>query len=216
MIARNTFIKMAAFAAFVAPMAAMQASAITFDLNTVLTGDTPVGGTPWARVTIDDTGANTVNVKLENLTDLSDGQFITSLWLNIDPYIDVTASNFVGGDKFNPDDTVFDGEDAFFRAGYTFDLFADFDTSGAGDGANRVKGGEFVSFDLTGTGLSSASFLALSGHNEGPSTFAMVHLQGIGDENEGSSHIGTVPEPASMAVLGLGAAALLRRRRKNA
>jgi hypothetical protein len=216
MIARNTLIKMAAFAAFVAPMAAMQASALTFDFSVVLTGDTPVGDDPWARVTIDDIGANTVRVTLENLTDPEDGQFLTALYLNIDPFVDVTASNFVDGGKFNPDSTVFDDEDAFGSANYTFDLFADFDTTNSGGGEQRINGGEFVSFDLTGTGLSSASFLALSSKDGAPDTYGMIHIQGIPGEGEGSSKIGTVPEPASMAVLGLGAAALLRRRRKNA
>lgn len=205
---------MAAFAAFVAPMAAMQASALEFDFSVVLTGDTPVGDDPWARVTIDDIGAGSVRVTVENLTDASDGQFLTALYLNIDPFVDVTASNFVGGDSFNPDNTVSDSEDGFFNAGYTFDLFADFDTSNSG--GTRINGGDSVSFDLSGDGLSSASFLALSSKDGSPDTYGMIHIQGIPGEGEGSSKIGTVPEPASMAVLGLGAAALLRRRRKNA
>jgi hypothetical protein len=215
MIARNNLMKWAAFLAFVAPVTAMQAHAdVSFDFGVVLTGDTPVGSTPWANVSIVDSGADTVTVTVTNLTDPADGQFLTALYLNIDPFVDVTASNFVGGDIFNPDNTVLDGEDAFHTANYTFDLFANFDTSNSG--GTRFNGGDSVSFDLSGDGLSSASFLVASSKDGSPDTFGMIHIQGIPGDGEGSSKIGTVPEPASMAVLGLGALALARRRRKNA
>ncbi len=201
------------------PIFAMQASAdVTFDLNFVVTGDTPVGDDPWARVTIEDIGADTVRITAYNLTAEADGQFLTDVFLNVDPFVnDLAASNFVNGAKFNPDDTAFFGEDSFSTAGYNFDLRFSFDTTNSGGGLFRLNPGQSAGFDLSGTGLSSASFLAFAGKtgDQEHNLFALAHMQGIGEDNEGSSKIGAVPEPATMSVLAIGAAALLRRRRKN-
>jgi hypothetical protein len=201
------------------PIFAVQASAdVTFDLNMVVTGDTPVGDDPWARVTIEDIGANMVRITGYNLTDEEDGQFITDFFLNIDPFVnDLVASNFVNGAKFNPDDTAYFGEDSFGTAGYNFDLRFSFDTTNSGGGEFRLNPGQSAGFDLTGTGLSSASFLAFAGKTgeQEFNLYALAHVQGIPGDGEGSSKIGAVPEPATMSVLALGAAALLRRRKKS-
>jgi hypothetical protein len=63
----------------------------------------------------------------------------------------------------------------------------------------------------TGTGLTEDSFTPLSG-GDIPRQ-AMIHLISI-PPNEDSAKVTTVPEPATFAALGLGALALLRRRKK--
>lgn len=205
--------------AFVASMGLVGLSAMasadvyTFDFDTYITGDAP-SGTNWATLTISDNGANNVLIRLDHNATSVAGQFITDLWFNLDPFVTVTQQNATPANKF----TGFSAsEDGVGSAGINFDLNQGFVTSNSGGGANRLKPGEFVTFELTGSGLDSTDFLSLS---EGNGDYlAMIHLQGI--PGGGSVKLGTgegfppVPEPATMGVLGLGVAALLRRKKKT-
>ncbi len=70
---------------------------------------------------------------------------------------------------------------------------------------------------MTGTGLDSLDFATLSTPVDGvPPMLAMLRLQGVGEDGEGSSKLAAVPEPTGMLALAFGGMALLgRRRRKN-
>lgn len=182
--------------------------ALVFNLDGVYTGATPGGTAPWATVTITDVAANKVNLRIDHNATSAAGQFITSLYLNIDPFVGgITLSNEMNSNKRSGAiQNVLNGVNG--AAGNNFDLGVDFETSNSGGGVNRLKPGEFWSADLTGTGLSAASFNAVN--NKG--NYVGSHMQGINGNLSG--HITVVPEPASLAALGLGAFALLRRRSK--
>lgn len=186
------------------------AEALVFDLSTIYTGSTPQGTGPWAKITLTDVAANTVNLRFDHNASSVTGQFLTSLYLNLDPFVgSITTSNEVNANKRNGSiDLVQNGVHG--AAGNLFDLGVSFNTANSGGGVNRLKPGEFWSIDLIGTGLSSASFNAVNnkGHYVG------AHMQGIPGGLSG--HITAVPEPATMAALGLGLAGMIRARRKRA
>jgi hypothetical protein len=190
-------------------LAASHASALTFNLDTVYTGFSPGGTAPWLTITITDVAADTVNVRVDHNSSSASGQFISSVYLNLNPFVgSITLSNEFNSNKRDGDiELAENGVNG--AAGNLFDLGIEFKTTASGGGANRLKPGEFWSADFTGAGLSSSSFADVN--NNGLDSGA--HLQGIAGGL--SSHITTsdpVPEPASMAALAIGAVALLRRR----
>lgn len=202
------------------PLVAAQADAaeIVFDNWIIVTGDDPSPDVnSIAKITITDSGADTVTIRLDHLATSADGQFITKGFLNIDPMPgSLTLSNIVNSQFFDYNTNIeeaftfdLDGENT---AGIYFDLSFDFDTSNNDD---RLYPGNYVEFNLTGSGLDALDFLAFgqpNGENPG-NIYALLHVQGLADG--GSVKIGAVPEPASMAALAIGAAALLRRRRNK-
>lgn len=190
-------------------VASFTANAATFSFNFTefITGD-PYGGTNVATLTIADSGSDQVLVTLShNATSLA-GQFIGELWFNMDPFQVPTQTNQTPANKFNGGITA--ALNGTGSAGISFDLNQSFQTSNAGGGVNRLKPGESISFNLSGPGLDATDFLSKSVGNR-TDLYAMIHLQGT--PNGGSVKLGAVPEPASMAVLGLGIVPFLRRRR---
>lgn len=188
---------------------ASSASAVTFNLSSVYTGATPGGTAPWVTVNITDVAANKVNISVSHNATSVAGQFISDLYLNLNPFVaSVTVSNEVNANKRNGAIGLsLDGING--AAGNVFDMNISFVTSNSGGGVNRLKPGEVWSADLTGAGLAASNFLALN--NKGNEVGA--HLQGI--PGGLSSHITTVPEPGTIAALGLGAVALIRRRKSK-
>lgn len=181
--------------------------ALTFNLSAIYTGATPGGTAPWATVTITDVAANKVNLRIDHNASSAAGQFISNLYLNLDPFVGSMAiSNEVNSNKRNGAlGLSLNGING--AAGNQFDMSVSFNTSNSNGGANRLKPGEFWSADLTGTGLAAANFNSVD--NNG--LYVGAHLQGISGGL--SSHITQVPEPGTIAALGLGAMAFLRRRR---
>jgi hypothetical protein len=205
----------------IASVVAGQASAseYVFDFDTIVSGDVP-GGSDIATMTIADFATDSVLITLEHNSTSADGQFISSLWLNLDPFVAVTQSDQDPLNKF--DGSLISGVDSITNAGLTFDLQQNFQTANSGGGANRLKPGESVSFLLTGSGLDAADFLSTALPQGGGSSdiIAMIHLQGLA--NGSSVKLGTtgenfpsVPEPASMGALAIGAAALIRKRKRR-
>ena len=180
-------------------------AALQFDFGTIVTGN-PAGGPLYARMTFTNAGTDTVSILLENTAALpqADGQAIMRALVNIDPFItnvSVTSGNskFIGFDL---------SQDGINDAGSMFDLRLSFSTVQG----NRVLPGNSVLMTATGTGLTESSFSSLSAGNVPRQ--AMVHLINIPPNGLSAKVTTPVPEPASLAALGLGALALLRRRKK--
>ncbi|HXH61305.1 MAG TPA: PEP-CTERM sorting domain-containing protein [Fimbriimonadaceae bacterium] len=185
-------------------------AALTFEFNTVVTGGVPNGPTPWATLTLEDVAANTVSFSMTNTTNNStpDGSFIRELELNIDPFVTNLGMQYSA-----PEITGFIfSQDGVNDAGAMFDYSVDFVTA---NNPNRFTPGKTVTWTVTGDGLTASNFFGQfsAGNN---SYESMVHINGIPPDNISAKITNTnpVPEPATFAALGLGLAALLKRRRK--
>lgn len=199
----SKFVVVAAAAAVL--LAGPTASAIVvFDFEVLVTGQQPQGTSPWATLTISNSGTDTVDMTLAHNAGSAQGQFISKLLLNIDPF----ASNLTLSHNSTKITGSGFGLDAFNDAGGRFDMFVDFEVSNRDGGAHRLKPGESVSWQVTGDGLSEDDFLALSQGNL--NVFALLHIQGI--NGNGSGKVAPVPEPGTLAAMGIGLAALASRR----
>ena len=121
--------------------------------------------------------------------------------LNVDPFVSGTVTS--ASSKFVSYDFSENGKN---DSGARFDLRIDFDTAMN----NRFLAGDSVAMTATGTGLTENSFNAFSGDIP---YLVMIHLISIPPDGD-SGKVVAVPEPASFIALGLGAAALLRRRKR--
>ena len=160
-----------------------------------------MGGPVFARLTFENAGLDTVTMTLENtaLLPAADGQAISRLLLNVDPFVSGSLSSL--SSKLKSWEFK---EDGFTDTGATFDLRINFDNNFN----NRILPGDSIVMTATGNGLTENSFDALSvGNNQYP---GMVHLISIPPNGDSAK---AVPEPASMIALGLGALALVRRRK---
>lgn len=176
-----------------------RAATLTVDVNTLLTGGPGVPGSQSvAKLTIKDTAANTVEVKIENLWSnvvFGNGSFLTRLFLETTLATAIPNGMHVSG---NPIDGW---GNSGKNAGFSFDKRVEFETA---NNANRFRSGEESVFTLTATGLDATDF-----------TRAMVHIQGIAQNGESAKYTGeAVPEPGTMIALGMGVAAAVRRRKK--
>jgi hypothetical protein len=191
-----------ALAAFIVGGASAQAL-ITMDFEVVLTGATPGGSSPWATLTIQDVAVDTVEMTLTHHATSSPGQFVSRLWMNIDPFPGdlafSTTSDKISGHTFS--------QDGINTVGGPYDFFVQFNLAPP---AARLLPGDSATWQVTGTGLTESSFLAMS-----PGGIqAMIHIQNIGPNGD-SGHITVVPEPATFLAIGVGLAALAARRRKR-
>lgn len=188
-------------------------SAVVFHFSDVYTGDIPDGGAPFATVTITDVAMDTVRLRLDHNATSGEGQFLTQLNLNLTSIPDsIMFTNYENEHKFALPITY--GNDFFVDAGLKFDMKMQFQVSNAGGGVNRLKPGEYVSVDMTASGLNENWFMAYAtpaGDNK--PVLSMLHLQGISDG--GSSKLEGVPEPATLTALGIGLTAFFKRRKKE-
>lgn len=210
---RSTLRALAAAGIFGGAIVSANATVI-FNYTTTLTGQAPSGTPPFATLTIDNIGTDTVRLALSHNAGSASGQFITKLYLNLTS----VPGNMTHVPPLDPkiDGVPTYGNDAFSDAGYLFDVNVDFHTSNANGGALRLKPGETVLLDLTGSGLDENDFLTTAtGSPE--QIYSMIHIQGTNNGLGSAKVVGeVVPEPATLLAIGTGLAALAARRRRKA
>lgn len=142
------------------------------------------------------------------------GEFIRTLWLNIDPFVSVSlvpsSVNTSGGSNVNGVNASSNGHNA--PSGEKFDLEVNLPNSGT----ERLTGTEWVSWILQGTGLTENHFLATT--SDQGLFHTMIHVQGI-DGQEGSGKLTATAIPEAGAILlfatGLTAPLMSRLRRRT-
>ncbi|GIV05561.1 MAG: hypothetical protein KatS3mg016_1136 [Fimbriimonadales bacterium] len=165
----------------------------SFVFNTVYTGGTPSGTSPWAKMTIQDiTGG--VQITLNHSPLSASGQFISEINLKFNTA--PTGSNFAG----DPYVMSIGGFGGYIDAGLSFNASVRFKVSPP---ASRLLPGGSSTFKLFG--VSESNFV-------GGDTGAMIHIQGLPG---GDSSKVVAPEPASMLALGVGLTGLLGLRRRK-
>lgn len=176
---------------------AFAAADMTWDFNTVVSGDTPGGSAPYATLECVDLGDGAAFTLTFNDSVGDEGEFLGQLDLAYNG--DLSGASFSSVDSSQVTGGTFG---SFTDAGGSYDVKIDFNNANNGF---RIEPGDVVHFQITGTGIECENF-----------TDALLHIQGTGLNNEGSSKVGpgAVPEPASMAALGMGALGLLARRRR--
>ncbi|MBX3117980.1 MAG: PEP-CTERM sorting domain-containing protein [Fimbriimonadaceae bacterium] len=183
-------------------------AAIQFDFSVLATGSTPSGTAPWATLVGTQNGSDRVDFTFTHNASSTAGQFITRLYMNIAPFPGNLNLTLIGSPPQYSSHSF--SQNGHNDASSSFDFEMQFGTSNANGGLARLEPGESMSFFITGTGLTESSFDVMSA---GTARKAMIHLQGIPGGQSGK--LTPVPEPTSMAVLGIGALALLRRRKKR-
>ncbi len=180
-------------------------SVVTMDFSIVLTGFTPGGPAPWATLTIEDAGADTVQMTLDHHATGAPGQFLSKLFMNLNSFPNdltfSTASPLVAGHTF--------ANDGINLVGGPYDFLVDFVIAPP---PSRFLPGDSAVWTVSGTGIDENSFSV----NSPGGVLALLHIQGIGPGGEESGHVTVVPEPATLLAIGFGIAALAARRRKSA
>ena len=189
---------------------------LSFEMATEFSGATPpAGATPWMTATFDDSNsAGSVTLTMEN-TNLVDSENVFEWYFNLDPMMDPNGLTFSDPNKSGTfDDPSISTEiDAFPADGDgSFDILFTF---GNGNASKVFGAGESVEYTITGTSLTASSFDYLSaptGGSVGPFETA-AHVRGVNDAYSG--WVTTVPEPASVLLMGLGFPMLFRRMRRK-
>lgn len=197
-----------------------QAAILTFPASIEFSGATPPSGPlPWVTVVFDDQGGSGSVLMSLTATNLTAGEFITSLQLNLDPLLDPTNLVFsleaASGAFEAPAINL--GANAFKADGDgKYDIQFVFATSGGGaPSTDRFEGGESISYTVTGIpSLTAQSFNAPSAPGGGQGSYVMaVHVQGIGEDGSLSGWVAPppLPEPSMLSLVVLASLALLRR-----
>jgi hypothetical protein len=166
----------------------------TWNFNTVISGDTPGGTAPWATLTGTTNGSDVDFVLTFNNTGSPDpSEFLKQL--------DLAYTGGFSGSTRTTGDSRITGTTfgSLVDAGGNYDVKIDFNTA---NNNPRVNPGDMVDFTITGA-------------NADNFTSGLLHINNTpGNEGSGKVAPGPVPEPTSMAALGMGALGLFARRRR--
>ena len=184
---------------------------IIYQFDNSFSGAVPTGTAPWVTANIQNTsGGVDLTISTAGLTS---GEFLGSLYLNINPSYNVNnlTFSFLGGTAGVSTPTIQTGEDGFKADGDgKYDILFSFDTSNAG----VFGAGDTMSFFISGiSGLNANDFVYLSTPAGGNGPFdAAGHIQGIGANGDSAwvnpsqgAIVVPVPEPGSYALLLLAA-----------
>jgi hypothetical protein len=216
--------------------APLAASALVIDINTYLTGGSGGSNVTVATLTLTQNG-NNVDFRFENsignLGTIANNAYIAGLLFSYDGSPLLNSGSFLNfaGTQAAPEkiDINPSGKDA----GYDFYLDLDYLTSNDNP-ALRFTDGEYSTWTVSAADgvsavmVSDFTTLVTANGNGKPASLAMIHIQGV--EGAGKDPLkyvgseaaplqedsGTVPEPATLALLGLGMASLawMRQRKK--
>lgn len=185
-------------------------AAVTINLGSLINGSMPSGSYPQLTAKLEQDGTNAVKLTMTN--NMVPSNYVHDWMFNVNGAVSTIAR--LSGETAA---LSFNNNGGSQVKGGIFDLVF---TYGNGD----FSGGDSSVYRLTGTGLTEGSFISYSANelkNNGSidnlgGWLSAADVRGFGS----SGSIGTkaysqaVPEPASMAALGLGAIGLLKRRKK--
>jgi len=221
---RNFFRPTGLFAALAIGTVIMTAPGKSFaasylsQLNTTFSGTAPAGPGPYVNELFTDVSPGTVSVTFSNVG-LTGTEFISGLYINLNTNMDATQLNLqlIGETAGLGPVTISLGRDAFKADGDgKYDLLFSFTT----DTTGRFAQSDWISYKITGIPtLTAADFNYLSAPAGGVGPFiSAAHVQSIGSNGDSGwirptdYSIVIAPEPASGAVLALGAVVLFARR----
>lgn len=177
-----------------------------WEFANVVTGDDPGFSGTYATLDCMQMGSDAM-FTLTFSDNAPAGEFLSQLDLNYDG--DVSGLGFDTSD----DDKVQSADfGSFVDAGSSYDIKVNFEVTGKDGGSHRIGPGDSVSFTFTGADCEKFNILS-SPQGDTDGHLALLHIQGL--PNGGSAKVEPVPEPASMAALGMGALGLLARRRRK-
>ena len=210
-----------------AGVAVVPAKALTYQLDYVFSGVTPLGGTGPTATFTDVAGGVQLTLSGAGLTGT---EFLGAWYFNINPALQAGVGSLAftsqASSGINPAlVTVSTGADAFKADGDGFfDILFDLPTSGS----DRFEAGDSLTYLITGiAGLTANDFNATSVNGPVSGFYTAAHLQAlangqsdwIADQDGGGGQTGgPVPEPSTYLVLGsfLGLAVCLKRRIESA
>lgn len=195
------------FCAITALMIPVTGQSLTFNIDTLLTGNVPTGDAPWLTLTFSDISANTVQLVIQSDLNVS-GEYILEIAFNVNPLILPSLITFTFVSKSgsfqtpSPSNIKKSAQDAQdLNPGDNFDIDILFATSGS---ANRFNLNDSITYNLTYPDLTEDSFKFFNTEDQAQYSgfYAVAKFQGsggkLGDKAE------TVPEPTTLLLLGIG------------
>jgi hypothetical protein len=203
---------------WLAAMAASLAHADTMSLDTVFSGTSPVGNSPWVEINGTQQGTNSVQFTVDVPTQTGDpkmSEFVSQIYLNVDPSLTLAKLKITKGSGIEFVSAAV-GENAYKADGAgKYDIDIKYPTSGDDRLTTGTSSTFTITYDSSPLSLSAFDFTSTSS-SEG-AYYAAAHVQGIPRCSE-SGWVGAaegwvkesgVPEPSGFVLLLAGAFSLI-------